>query len=198
MSEHIESPTQPTPSKANLSIFHRGFDRFYPLIRYFYERIRGHAWFSQINANLWLGGAPDFPRDYQFLLDHGISAVVNIRAEREDDTSFYQIHQIDYISFKTPDVAAPDPDTIDQAVQWMQHEIAGGRTVLVHCAKGRGRSATLTAAYLMAAEGLSLDQAVELLENKRRLTKIEARHRQVLAAWSERFLPYDSSTGKTG
>jgi len=198
MSENIESPTQPTPSELNLSIFHRGFDRFYPLIRYYYERIRGHAWFSQITNRLWLGGAPDFPRDYQFLLDHGISAVVNIRAEREDDTAFYQEHQIDYITYKIPDVAAPDPDTIDQAVQWMQHEIAGGRTVLVHCAKGRGRSATLAAAYLMAAEGLTLDQAVKILEEKRKLTKIETRHRQVLTAWSEISLAYASSTGNIG
>ena len=186
MSENIESPTQPTSSELNLSIFHRGFDRFYPLIRYYYERIRGHAWFSQITTKLWLGGAPDFPRDYQFLLDHGISAVVNIRAEREDDIHFYHEHQIEYISYKIPDVATPDPDTIDQAVQWMQHEIAAGRTVLVHCAKGRGRSATLAAAYLMADEGLTLEQAVKMLEEKRRLTKIETRHRQVLNSWSEK------------
>ena len=185
MSENIESPTQPTSSELNLSILHRSFDRFYPLIRYYYERIRGHAWFSQITTKLWLGGAPDFPQDYQFLLDHGISAVVNIRAEREDDIHFYHEHQIEYISYKIPDVAAPDPDTIDQAVQWMQHEIAAGRTVLVHCAKGRGRSATLAAAYLMADEGLTLEQAVKMLEEKRKLTKIEARHRQVLTTWSK-------------
>lgn len=198
MSEKIESPTRPTSSELNLSIFHRGFDQFYPLIRYYYERIRGHAWFSQITTRMWLGGAPDFPRDYQFLLDHGISAVVNIRAEREDDTAFYRKHQIDYISYKIPDVAAPDPDTIEQAVQWMRQEITSGRTVLVHCAKGRGRSATLAAAYLMATDGITLDQAVKILEEKRKLTKIETRHRQVLTAWLESSPEYDSSIGNMG
>jgi protein-tyrosine phosphatase len=188
MSKEINLPAPTANSDANLSIFHRGFDRLYPLIRFFYEKIRGQAWFSPITANLWLGGAPDYPRDYQFLLDHGINAVVNIRAEHEDDTNFYREHSIDYVSYKIPDVAAPDPDTIEQAVQWMRYEIENGQTVLVHCAKGRGRSATLAAAYLMAAEGLTLDQAIQLLEEKRKLTKIEGRHRQVLSAWSQKAL----------
>jgi protein-tyrosine phosphatase len=167
----------------NLDIFHRIFDRLYPLIRFYYERVSGHAWFSQLTPVLWLGGAPDFPRDYQYFLDQGITAVVNIRAEREDDVAFYNQNNIEYTSFKVPDVATPDPGTIEQAVTWMQQKIASGRIVLVHCAKGRGRSATLAAAYLMADEGLTVDQAVELLEKNRKLTKIESRHRHALETW---------------
>ena len=109
--------------------------------------------------------------------------MVNIRAEREDDAEFFRKHDIHYISFKIPDVATPDPSTIEQAVQWIEQEIDAGRTVLVHCAKGRGRSATLVAAYLMAEQGLGIEQATEILVNKRKLTKIEDRHRQVLMAW---------------
>ena len=90
------SPTQGQIMTANadaqpqkLSLFHRGFDKLFPAIRYYYETVRGHAWFTQITPQLWLGGAPAYPRDYQALLDLGINAVVNIRAERDDDVDFY-------------------------------------------------------------------------------------------------------------
>ena len=174
---------QASPSRPDISLFHRAFDKFYPAIRFWYERVNKHAWFSQITPQLWLGGAPDFPRDYQFLLEHEITAVLNVRAEREDDVGFYDQHNIEYISFKVPDAMTPDPDTIHQGAIWIRDQIAAGRSVLVHCAKGRGRSATLVVAYLMLEEDLDLEESVDRLEASRKLTKIEGRHRQALEKW---------------
>ena len=41
----------------------------------------------------------------------------------------------------------------------------------------------MLAAYLMREDGMSFDEASELLRSKRSLVKLEARHRRVLEAW---------------
>lgn len=172
-----------------LSLGHRLFDKAYPLIRFVYEKIRRQPWFSQVTpANgipetLWLGGGPDYPRDYQFLLDHGIGAVVNIRAERADDTGFYDAHDIRHVRYLVPDVSTPTPEIIDDAVAWITRQVADDRPVLVHCAKGRGRSATLLTGYLMRVHGMSYKEAAGLIKSRRALTKLETRHQHALEAW---------------
>ncbi|HMT22614.1 MAG TPA: dual specificity protein phosphatase [Promineifilum sp.] len=134
---------------------------------------------------LWLGGAPTYERDYQFLLDHNITAVLDMRAEREGDREFYERHGINYHRLEVLDAMVPEDNYLSEGADWIDEQIDSGRTVLVHCAKGRGRSATVVAAYLMRHQGMPFSESHELMKSVRPLVKLEDRHRRRLESWNE-------------
>ncbi len=163
--------------------FHWLFDKWYPVIRFFYERILKHAWFEEITPQLWQGGAPTYDRDYDFILKTGFKAVLDVRAEREDDRLLFEKNGIDYLSVPVLDVMVPSSKQLEEGTAFIRDQIKAGKTVLVHCAKGRGRSASMLAAYFMRYEGYTYEEAKELLVSKRALTNLQGRHERTLAAW---------------
>jgi protein-tyrosine phosphatase len=165
--------------------FHWLFDKFYPAIRFVYERVQGNRWFDRIAPQLWLGGAPTYERDYHFLLDNGVTAVLDMRAEREGDRAFYAANDIAYKRLEVLDATVPPDEYLSEGADWIDEQISAGRTVLVHCAKGRGRSATLVAAYLMRHELLPYDVCQTIMKSARPLVKLEDRHRRRLERWHD-------------
>jgi protein-tyrosine phosphatase len=177
----LSSPETGEPQR--LGLFHRAFDRLYPAIRFTYERLMGHVWFTQVTPVLWLGGAPTYGRDFEALIDLRITAVVDMRAERAAEPAFFLEHEIAHRQYFVPDITVPGEEVLTDSVAWITDRVAEGRTVLIHCAKGRGRSATVLAAYLMKTEGMSFDEVEALMTSKRKLVKLQDRHRVVLESW---------------
>ena len=78
------------------------------------ERLQGQAWFSQVTPTLWVGGAPTYGRDFGRWLGLGITAVMDLRAERDADQSFFDAHGITYRQYRAPDVTVPGPGGADR------------------------------------------------------------------------------------
>lgn len=169
--------------------FHWAFDKLYPAIRFYHETVKGNEWFTQITPELWLGGAPTTQRDYDVLLKHGIKAVVDIRAERRDDEAFYTREGIAYLHINILDMGVPNSADLTQSTAFIRENVEQGNIVLIHCAKGRGRSAVTMAAYLMKYHEMNFDEAVAFMKSKRRLVKQEPRHRKSAEAWFASITP---------
>ena len=169
-----------------MSLFHYIFDKLYPIIRFIYKRIQGNRWYDKITEHVWLGGAPTYQRDYDFLIENQIGAVIDIRNERSDDLELFQRHDIRHLKLRVPDIHVPDDQIISAGVEYIQQQVEDGRDVYVHCAKGRGRSATLIAGWLMKYRNMSFEEARDFMVGKRKLVKLESRHGEGLNRWLQK------------
>ena len=93
-------------------------------------------------------------------------ALAGVDSGAEIVSAFFAEHGIALRQYFVPDVTVPDEEVLTDAVGAITAWVDEGRTVLIHCAKGRGRSATVLAAYLMKTEGMSFEQVSEFLTAK--------------------------------
>lgn len=89
-----------------------------------------------------------------------------------------------YLNLAVWDTHAPTPAQIEQGVKWALQQRAAGRPVLVHCAHGHGRSATVLAAILVA-EGTakSAAEAEAVMKAERPRVRLNRRQMAALQAW---------------
>ncbi|NRA46567.1 MAG: dual specificity protein phosphatase family protein [Oligoflexales bacterium] len=73
---------------------------------------------------------------------------------------------------RTPDYRPVPGGLIDQGADFIHSQIKQGHNVFVHCKSGKGRSATMVAAYLIKYRNLSADEAIQLVYNQRKHVSI--------------------------
>lgn len=88
------------------------------------------------------------------------------------------------------DTHAPTVAQIEEGVQWARRQKGDRRPVLIHCAHGHGRSATVLAAILIA-EGLakSAPEAEALAKQHRPRVRLNRRQRDALQRWVQQHIP---------
>ena len=82
----------------------------------------------------------------------------------------------------------PSVEQIEMASAWAAQRVEEGYSVLVHCAHGHGRSATVMGAILIR-QGIadSVDDAEKIMKKSRPRVRLNARQRKGLGAWYVRF-----------
>lgn len=89
---------------------------------------------------------------------------------------------------KTHARAQVEPDHIERGVRWGVKQRRSGRHVLVHCAHGHGRSASVLCAALVREGAAPSWQAAErLLQRHRPRVHLNAWQRSCLAEWEARY-----------
>lgn len=99
---------------------------------------------QEIAPNLWLGRRP-FASEASALMTEGEWAVVDLTGEFQETR---RLRKGRYLCLPVLDHTAPTAGQIEKALNFIANE-RPMRKVLVHCALGHGRSATIVAAWLL-------------------------------------------------
>uniref|UniRef100_A0A6C0JRA2 Dual specificity phosphatase catalytic domain n=1 Tax=viral metagenome TaxID=1070528 RepID=A0A6C0JRA2_9ZZZZ len=120
---------------------------------------------SQIIDGLWLSGEGG-AQSREFFEKENIKGVVNCTPST---LNAYAAHGIEYLRIPVNDSTDKEDlelmdEYIDLAVEWLRvHHKLQGLNVLVHCAQGIQRSATVVCCYLQKHWGLKFKEAVEFM-----------------------------------
>lgn len=123
-------------------------------------------WWDRIDSTIVLGAMP-FARDVPALAAAGVRGVVNTCEEYAGPAAEYAAAGIEQLRIPTTDFQPPSLEDIQQAVDFIRRFADRGQSVYVHCKAGRARSATVVVCWLVAAHGMTPDQAQQLLLEKR-------------------------------
>ena len=117
-------------------------------------------------GDFFFAGQPDV-ETFQWLVDQGVTLVINIRTEKEmashtekhfDEDSLLQELEIEHARIPLGGDAGYPPAAVDQFAELLKkHE---GK-ILIHCA-GAGRVGYLWMAYLVKYRRFSIDEAIEI------------------------------------
>ena len=133
--------------------------------------------FNKITENLWVGGA----NSPKLIVAQNFNIVLDLREINDlKYQNFLENHGLKYINIKIPDRYGASPEVLSQIVELIDEKVNKSRKVLVHCNLGRGRSTLVVAAYLVD-QGLSPEEAIRKIKEKRSVTYLNERQMQALS-----------------
>lgn len=137
---------------------------------------------SWITPDLAVGGRIH-TSDLMRLQQEGVTRVVDVRSEHQDDEAALQQYHMELLYLPTPDTYPLSLADLARGAEWINAQRATGQRVLVHCEHGVGRSVLLAAAALVD-EGYTARDAFALVAQKR--WQASPNHRQAV-----RLLEYE-------
>lgn len=123
---------------------------------------------SEITPKIYVG--PQYKKSaLSWLSKQGIHACVNMRFEFDDALHGLALEQ--YLHLPTIDDDAPTLEQLQKGIDFITKIVQDGGKVYIHCKGGIGRAPTMAAAYFLST-GMSLDDAVALIEKRRPFIRI--------------------------
>jgi len=119
----------------------------------------------QIEDNLFLGNI-ESAKNQELLKAHNIQSIVQCLGS---PSLVPQFPEIEYHIIPIDDTESADIGSfVPMAVEFIHNSIKQNKNVLVHCAAGVSRSASITISYIMAKYQLPFQEAFQFVRSKRR------------------------------
>jgi protein-tyrosine phosphatase len=144
--------------------------------------------FHWIQPDLAVGGSFPIEQAPALASEHGIHAVIDVRAEGCDDRDAMQACGLAFLHLPTQDMHGVSQPMLDIGVGFARDVAAARRKLLVHCEHGIGRSATVALCILVDRGFAPLD-ALKLAKDARALISPSRMQHQAWVDWIARHRP---------
>lgn len=139
----------------------RGYRRVRSL---FTSRPTAFSWV--VEGKLAASGLPSSKSQVRWIEDQGVNSILTLTESplaREwlEGTSLTAKH------VGMLDHDPPSQDALRESTRFIASQISGGKTVLVHCLAGVGRTGSVIVAYMIEYQGKTADEAMALLREMR-------------------------------
>ncbi|MFC1746054.1 dual specificity protein phosphatase family protein, partial [Candidatus Riflebacteria bacterium] len=151
------------------------------IARYLY----GENQLDRICAGVYLGSLP-LPWDKSLIKDKEINGVLNLCLEFPDIAGFTKDPEMVYSHKPWINGMPPGLEQLDRSVQWAYKTLNDNQKLLIHCARGHGRSALVTACLLLKLKEVKdVFEAIEMVKKKRDGVHFGKEQQILLQEWSE-------------
>ena len=154
---------------------------------------------SRVNEWLWVGGSVSRAR-YATLAAEGLTAVIDLRAERCDDAAALAALGVELLHVPVTDRYPPSVEQLMKGVEWALPRLRAGGRLYAHCEHGVGRGPLMGLA-VMVAQGAEATAAYRALRQARWQATLNDRQLRGLAdfasAWAARVEQEGTATGRT-
>jgi len=117
-----------------------------------------------------------FPSDVHDIKNENIGAVLDVTAEFSSLNWVTYQDDMDYLNIPILDHSVPSDLQIQRALNWIHTHRKNDRSVVIHCALGRGRSVFILAAYLLSQNAdMSPDDVMQKIRGIRQTARLNKR-----------------------
>ena len=110
--------------------------------------------FSWVIEGMLAGsGMPTSREEMDWVRENGVKAVLTLT---EEPLPEQWLNNIDYLHVPTVNGSSPDIEDIEKAVDFIDKNLKNKKSVMVHCAAGKGRTGTILVAYMMKFRGMNV------------------------------------------
>jgi protein-tyrosine phosphatase len=147
---------------------------------------------NSVDDNIFISGFA-IAQHAPFLLDNGITRVIKLFREKDDDKHI--VPGIKYLRINAKDTPTYDlSEHFNICLEFINEGIDNREKILIHCHAGISRSATITLLYLICVQNMPLHVAYNYLKRKRRVIHPNNGFMKQLVDWCYKDLSDDTKS----